>query len=76
MMLRHFTNIYNCLLHEVRGSGEDEQAWNNEDEGHARSFVGHIPLLLENKATTLKGNAVVAYPMHMVRLSCSIMFQR
>lgn len=39
MTLPDFTKIYNCIRHEVIGSGEKQEVCNLEDEGSAKLSV-------------------------------------
>lgn len=40
------------------------------------SFVGMVEVYSNNTATTLKGNAIVAYPVHFVLLTFTKEFRR
>lgn len=67
-----FERCYGEVKKEVMGSFESGDIW-NERRGEGReTFVGFAQIFSDKTATSRKGSALVAYPVHAVLLNLSI----
>ena len=51
------------------------ESWNDDNEDLPKSFVGMFQLYTDKTATTLKANATVAHPVHVVLLNVTREFR-
>ena len=70
--------MFKVVEHEVkqRIMKSGNNIWNDHSNFYPRSFVGFLQVYSDKTATTLKANAMVAYPIHVVFLNCSASFRR
>lgn len=73
----HFKDVIEGIRSDVmKSKGQNGAWWNDSDKNFPRSFVGLVQLYSDKTATTLKANALVAYPIHAVLLNFSLTHRR
>ena len=63
---RYTYALYDDIRRSVQCDDSTEVIWNDCNSGFPRSFVGFLKMFTDKTSTTLKSNALVAYPIHAV----------
>lgn len=69
-------NVYKNVRNHVQRSTSRNIFWNEKEGEEKLSFVGMLQVYTDKTATSLKANAVVAYPVHVVLLNFTQTFRR
>ena len=70
------TELYNSVKKAVMESQYHDIFWNEESPYTAKSCVGFLQIYTDKTVTTLKANALVAYPIHIVFANATVKFRR
>jgi len=76
MHTQYFNSLYSQCRMNVMSSRSKDSFWVDSVADKNSSFVGFFQLYSDKTAMTLKSNAMVAYPVHLVLLNASPSFRR
>lgn len=71
-----FRRVVADIQRDVKSRSDCGVYWTDLDDPKPTSFVGLVQIYSDKTATTLKANALIAYPIHAVLLNCSLRHRR